>query len=77
MPKPVDTLAQLMAPSPNAVRLRRATVSAATSTAVTISLAGAALSAPFLSSYTPTVGDTVLVLQTNAGLLFVLGKPSS
>lgn len=70
----LDTLARLITPPSTALRMRTARVAAATSTRVTITLGGSNVSVPFLSTYTPAVGDTVLVLQTEAGVLVVLGK---
>jgi urea transporter len=71
----VDALHQLITPPPDAVRLRTATLAASTATDCTITLAGASVSeVPYLASYTPGVGDVVLVLQTTAGVLIVLGK---
>lgn len=73
--RPLDALARLMTPPGTAVRLRTARLAGATSTRATITMGGNDLAGvPFLSTYTPTVGDRVLVLQTEAGLLVVLGK---
>jgi len=64
----IDRLASRM------VTLRTATVSGSTSTRCVISLAGGTVtSVPYLASYTPTVGDTVLVLQ-KPGQLIIIGK---
>lgn len=64
----IDRLAQ------RAVQLRTATVSGATSTRCIINLAGGTITnVPFLASYTPVVGDTVLVLQ-KPGQLLIIGK---
>lgn len=58
----------------NQVNLRTASLTAFTATTATITLGGQALSAvPMLASYTPTNGDTVLVLQTR-GQLLILGR---
>lgn len=71
----IDALFQLIAPAPNAVRLRTATVEGFTATSATINLAGGSVSGvQYLASYTPAVGHTVLVLQTTAGLLVILGR---
>jgi hypothetical protein len=71
----LDALYQLIKPVPNAVRLRVATVEGFTSTTATIRLAGGSVSnVAYLSTYSPAVGHTVLVLQTNAGVLVVLGR---
>lgn len=71
----VDALSRLITPPANALRLRTATLAAATANRATLTLAGATVpGVPYLSTYTPTVGDTVLVLQTETGLLVVLGK---
>lgn len=54
--------------------LRTATIAAATATRATINLGGATITnVTFLASYTPTVGDTVLLLQ-KPGQLVILGK---
>lgn len=64
----IDRLAQRV------TSLRTATVSGATSTRCVIALAGGTVAnVPFLASYTPTVGDTVLVLQ-KPGQLLIIGK---
>lgn len=56
------------------VTLRTATLSGATSTRATITLAGGTVSnVPMLASYTPTVGDNVIVLQS-LGQLLIIGK---
>lgn len=66
--KVIDQLAQ------RAVSLRTATVSGFTSTRCVITLAGGTIAnVPMLSTYTPTVGDTVLVLQ-KPGQLLIIGK---
>lgn len=71
----LDALYQLIKPVPNAVRLRVAKIEGATSTSATINLAGGSVSGvQFLATYSPVVGDTVLVLQTNAGVLVILGR---
>lgn len=58
----------------NQVTLRTATLTASTSTTATITLGGTSLAGvPMLTSYTPTNGDTVLVLQTR-GTLIILGR---
>lgn len=75
MTRALDALAALISPPPDSLRLRTATVEAATATACTIKLAGTSLpGVPFLSSYAPAVGHRVLVAQTNAGVLIVLGR---
>lgn len=64
----IDRLAQ------RAVSLRTATVSGSTATRCIITLGGGTVTnVPFLASYTPTVGDTVLVLQ-KPGQLLIIGK---
>lgn len=71
----IDALYQLLTPPPDAVRLRTATVEAYGSTTCSIKLAGASISGvPFLAGYSPAVGHKALVLQTNAGVLVVLGR---
>lgn len=71
----LDQLYQLIRPVPNATRLRVATVEGFTSTSATINLAGGSVSGvQYLTSYSPGVGHTVLVLQTNAGVLVILGR---
>jgi hypothetical protein len=71
----LDALYQLIKPVPNAVRLRVATVEGFTSTSATINLAGGSVSGvQYLTGYSPAVGHTVLVLQTNVGVLVILGK---
>jgi hypothetical protein len=71
----VDLLYQLFDRlSQRTTTLRTATVSGTTTNRCTISLAGGTLTnVPYLASYTPTVGDTVLVLQ-KTGQLLILGK---
>ena len=64
----IDRLAQRV------TTLRTATVSGSTATRCIITLAGGTVSnVPYLASYTPTVGDTVLVLQ-KPGQLLIIGK---
>lgn len=64
----IDRLAQ------RTVSLRTATVAGSTSNRCIITLGGGTLSdIPYLASYTPTVGDVVLVLQ-KPGQLLILGK---
>ncbi|MGZ0147133.1 hypothetical protein ACXJJ3_08685 [Kribbella sp. WER1] len=71
----LDALYQLIAPIPNAVRLRTAKVEGFTSSSATINLAGGSVSGvSYLASYAPAVGHTVLVAQTNAGVLVILGR---
>lgn len=75
MPNAVDALFQVIDRlAQRSTSLRTATVSGATSTRCILTLAGGTVSdVPFLASYTPTVGDTVLVLQ-KPGQLIVIGK---
>jgi hypothetical protein len=64
----IDRLAQ------RTTTLRTATVDGSTATRCTITLAGGTLTnVPYLTSYSPTVGDTVLVLQ-KPGQLIIIGK---
>lgn len=73
--RPTDALAQLLAKPSDAVRLRTARVDGFTSTTATITLAGGSVSGvPYLASYTPAVGNTVLLLQTTGGLLLIIGR---
>lgn len=66
--------ARLAAIEASQLVLRTASLTAATSTTATITLGGASLSGVnMLASYTPTVGDTVLVLQA-PGVLIIVGK---
>lgn len=54
--------------------LRTGTLTASTSTTATITLGGASMSGvSMLASYTPTTGDTVVLLQSH-GLLIIIGK---
>lgn len=72
---PVDTLAELMRPSPSNLRLRVGTVTAIANPKVTVRIAGSDVSGVSrLSFYAPVVGDVVLIAQTEAGLLVVLGR---
>jgi hypothetical protein len=74
----LDALYQLITPASNAVRLRTATVEAFTPTSATINLAGGSVAGvPYLSSYAPAVGHTVMVLQTTAGLLIIVGRAAA
>lgn len=71
----LDALYELVKPVPNAVRLRVATIEGFTASSATINLAGGSVSGvQYLSGYTPGVGQTVLVLQTNVGVLLILGR---
>lgn len=71
----VDVLAQKLTPPNDSVRVRTARIAAFTATSCSIDLAGATVSGvPYLTSYAPTVGHTVVVLQTPGGLLIVLGR---
>lgn len=54
--------------------LRTASLTASTSTTATITLGGASITGVnMLASYTPTTGDTVLVLQA-PGVLIIIGR---
>lgn len=56
------------------VTLRTGTVSGSTATTAVITIGGGSVSnVPFLASYTPTVGDNVIVLQT-VNQLLIIGK---
>jgi hypothetical protein len=56
------------------ITLTSATVTASTSTTATIDYHGTTLSdVNMLASYTPTTGDTVLLLQA-PGMLIIIGK---
>lgn len=58
-------------------RLRTGTVAGSASSRITLTLAGATVpGVPYLSAYTPVIGDRVLVLQTDGGQMLVLGKPA-
>lgn len=73
--QPADTLARLFGPASDNVRMRTATIAASTATSCTLNLAGGTVSGvPYLTTYTPVVGHTVVVLQTTAGLLVVIGR---
>jgi hypothetical protein len=73
--RPDDALAALLEPPADAVRLRTARIDGFTSTAATITLAGgSATDVRYLASYSPGVGHTVLVLQTNGGQLVIIGR---
>jgi hypothetical protein len=62
---------------PTSCVLRAATVTGTPgSGAVELSLGGGTVEASYLSTYTPTVGDVVVVLQQGSQLL-VLGIPAS
>jgi hypothetical protein len=66
--------ARLEALEASQLTLRTATLTAATSTTATILLAETSLTGVhMLASYTPTMGDTVLLLQA-PGVLIILGK---
>lgn len=68
----IDAVAQ-SAPA-NPVYVRTGTISAITGTTCTVSLAGASLTTvPRLTSYTPTVGHVVILLQSGSQLV-ILGK---
>jgi hypothetical protein len=70
-----DALAALLDQPGDVVRLRTARVDSYTSTAATITLAGGSLSGvPYLASYTPAVGNTVLLLATKDGRLLIIGR---
>jgi hypothetical protein len=57
--------------------MRAATVTATPGSGlVELSLSGGTVEAPYLDSYTPTVGDVVALLQQGSQL-FVLGIPAS
>jgi len=51
-------------------------VTAIAGSQVTVSLRGATVTLPRLASYTPTVGDAVIVLPIVNGQKIVLGKPA-
>lgn len=71
----LDALYALITQPSNAVRLRTATIEGFTSTSATINLAGGSVTGvQYLANYTPAVGHTVLVLQTNSGVLVILGR---
>lgn len=71
----IDQLYQLITPEKDAVRLRTAKVESFTSTRVSLTLVDTYIAnVPYLASYSPAVGDTVLALQTTAGLLIVIGE---
>ncbi|MFC0546939.1 hypothetical protein [Kutzneria chonburiensis] len=53
-----------------------ATVSGTSGTKVIVTMQGASLTLPRLTSYTPTVGDVVIVLTAFPGAWLVLGKPA-
>lgn len=75
VPKPVDVLnAKFRRPS-DAVRLRAGTVEAVAAGLVTVALAGGSVEAPHLASYSPAVGDVVLLLQTSSQVL-IIGTPA-
>jgi hypothetical protein len=70
-----DALAQLLARPGDALRLRTARVDGYTATSATITLAGGTVTdVPYLASYAPAVGNTVLLLQTTNGLLLIIGR---
>ena len=72
---PHDVLARLLQPANDSVRVRTARLAAYTSTSCSIDLAGSTVSGvPYLTSYAPVVGHTVVVLQTPGGVLIVLGR---
>lgn len=75
MASAVDLLHQVINKlAARAVNLRTATVTGSTATRCVITLGGGSVtSVPFLTSYTPTTGDTVLVLQ-KPGQLLIIGK---
>lgn len=57
-----------------AVSMRVGQISGATSTRAVVTLGGGSISeVPFLTSYTPVVGDNVILLQ-NLGQLVIIGK---
>lgn len=70
-----DALALRLQRGATDVRLRTARLDAFTTGHAQITLAGASLTdVPYLASYSPTVGNTVLLLQTGGGQLLILGK---
>lgn len=70
-----DALAALLDQPGDVVRLRTARVDGFTSTSATITLAGGSVnSVPYLSSYSPAVGNTVLLLATKDGRLLIIGR---
>lgn len=73
--RPTDALAVLLSRPSDSLRLRTARLDGFTSTTATITLAGGSVSnVPYLASYTPGVGHTVLLLQTTGGLLLIIGR---
>lgn len=75
--RPVDALARLLKPSPDTVRLRAATIQSSALGLAVVSLAGQSVTdVPYLASYTPVVGNTVLMLQTGKGQFLILGTPA-
>jgi hypothetical protein len=66
--------ARLSALESTALTMRTATLTASTATTATITLGETSItSVNMLASYTPTVGDTVLLLQA-PGVLIIIGK---
>lgn len=75
--KLADTIADKTRGASQAVSLRTARVDSFGSGVATITLAGGSVTdVPYLSTYSPVVGNAVAVLQTEAGQLLILGKPA-
>jgi hypothetical protein len=52
------------------------TVAGTSGTKVIVTVQGASLVLPRLTSYTPTVGDVVVILTACPGAWLILGKPA-
>lgn len=73
--RPTDALAELLAQPSDAVRLRTARVDGFSTGRATVYIGGGTVTdVPYLASYAPAVGNTVLVLQTTGGLLLIIGR---
>lgn len=56
--------------------LKVGTVTGTDGTKVIVLVEGSTNTYPCLTSYTPTIGDVVLILTVKPGAWFVLGKPA-